>query len=152
MGGYQHYVRTDTNGIVIYGYTTGFELPDVDDILLPNESDRHFCYQLYNDRGQYRYKIVQGKMVERSQAELDAEWNARPPVPKTPEQQRIEALEEESTVAMLGLAEVYEQKETEVTNALLATAELYELLLDQQATIEQMQAEIDQLKVAANGV
>ncbi|MFD0712305.1 hypothetical protein [Paenibacillus sp. GCM10027626] len=73
------------------------------------------------------------------------------PTPTKSPQERLEALEEESTVTMLGLAQVYEEKETEVTNAMLATAEVYELLLQQQAVIEQMQVEIDQLKAAANG-
>lgn len=80
---YQHYVRVDANSIVVYGFTTGFEQPQPGDILLPNEDGRHFRIELRNERGQFRYKYIGGAMVDRTQTELDAEWDARPPAPET---------------------------------------------------------------------
>jgi len=98
----------------------------------------------------YMIRLTEEQDVRLGDIYEDGEWTRPdPPEPVEPSpslQDRVEALEEESTVTMLGLAEVYEQKETEVTNALLATAELYELLLQQQETIEQIQSEINQLK------
>jgi hypothetical protein len=81
MDGYKQYVRTDTNGIVILGFTSAFpEIATVQagDLLLTGQDGRHFQMQLTNDKGQYLYKVVSGQMVQRTQAELDTEWSARP--------------------------------------------------------------------------
>jgi hypothetical protein len=105
MGEYKHYIRTDVNGIVIYGFTTGFESPQNGDLLLPDQDGRHFTIQLTTERGQYKYKVVDGVMVLRTQQELDAEWTARPPAPKT----EIELMQEESTQMNLQIIDLFEQ-------------------------------------------
>lgn len=84
MNGYKHYIRTDQNGIVIKGFTDGFEQPIAGDLLLSGyEDERHFQLQLTNERGQYRFKVIEGTLVERTQSELDTEWASRPPAPPT---------------------------------------------------------------------
>lgn len=95
MDGYKHYIRTDSSGIVILGFTSAFPeiaTPQSGDLLLDGYDGRHFQIQLTNERGQFKYKVVNGEMVERTQMELDTEWSARPPVPKT----EVELLKEEN--------------------------------------------------------
>jgi hypothetical protein len=86
MSEYQHYIRKDSNGIVIRGYTSAFEEPQAGDLLLPDQDGRHFTIQLTTERGQFKYKVVDGVMALRMQQELDAEWNARPAEPPTAEE------------------------------------------------------------------
>ena len=100
MDEYKHYIRTDEIGLVIYGFTTGFEQPQAGDLLVSGQDGRHFTIQLTNERGQYLYKIVNGAMTARTQAELDEEWNARPTQPSLEE--RLQAAEDALT-ALLGL-------------------------------------------------
>ncbi|MDG0791915.1 hypothetical protein OMP38_14440 [Cohnella ginsengisoli] len=91
MDGYNIYIRLGANGIIQQGFTSAFEESQNGDILIQEGGPRHFSQVwpelLTNDRGQYRYKWQDGQRVERSQAELDAEWNARPPAPPTLEDQ-----------------------------------------------------------------
>lgn len=101
MDVYEHYIRTDSNGIVVKGFTTGFEQPQQGDLLLSGKDERHFDIPLTNERGQYRYKIENGAMVERSQADLDGEWASRPAPPPSPDD-RIRALEDALLLMMLG--------------------------------------------------
>lgn len=93
MDGYKQYIRIDTNNIVIYGFSDGFEQPQVGDIQLQGEYGRHFQIQLMTDRSQYLYKLIDGVITPRTQIELDAEWAARPALEKSPEQKRIDQLE-----------------------------------------------------------
>ncbi|OXM17317.1 hypothetical protein [Paenibacillus herberti] len=94
MNDYQWYIRANVDGLVVLGYTTGFEQPQPGDIPVSGQSGRHFNIPLTNERGQPIYKIVNSNMVMRSQVELDEEWSARL-VPKTPDQLRIEQLEQQ---------------------------------------------------------
>lgn len=118
MDEYQHYLRVDDEGIVIHGFTTGFELPQEGDVLLEGERGRQFQLELTIKRGvssfQYLYKIHDGLLVQRSQQELDAEWAARPPAPET-DAQKIARLET-----------ALEAKDRENKNALF---EIYSMLL-----------------------
>lgn len=92
MDGYKHYIRIDANNIITYGFSNAFESPLEGDIPLQGEQGRHFTITLRNDRGQFKYKLVSGMFVERSQQELEEEWNARPPQPPTLEEQ-VQALQ-----------------------------------------------------------
>ena len=62
---------------------------------------------LMDDRGIYRYKLVDGKPVERTQEEMDADYAARPAPPPT-DKERITALEEENAVLLECLLEMSE--------------------------------------------
>jgi hypothetical protein len=110
MGEYQHYIRTDVNGVVILGFTTGFPeiaTPQPGDLLLPEYDVRQFQVELLTPipRSQFKYKVVDGVMVLRTQQELDAEWTARPPAPKT----EIELMQEETTQMNLQIIDLFEQ-------------------------------------------
>lgn len=67
MDGYNHYIRIDSNNIVIYGFSDAFEQPITGDIPLSGDNGRHFQIQLMTDTGQYKYKLVNGQMVDRTQ-------------------------------------------------------------------------------------
>lgn len=58
---------------------------------------------LMDERGLYRYKLAEGKVIPRTQAEIDADWAE--PVPQPSPDERIAALEEELLAAkiLLGL-------------------------------------------------
>lgn len=91
MSGYNHYIRVDQAGIIIYGFSSAFEDPKTDDICILQDGPRQFqevwTEPLTNERGQYRYKWIEGQRMERSADELDAEWAARPPAPPTVDDQ-----------------------------------------------------------------
>lgn len=91
MDDYKHYIRVE-NGIIIHGFSSAFEQPITGDIQLLGEFGRHFQQVLLTDRGQYKYKLVNSQMVERTQSELNAEWSERPPTPPTADQ-RLSDLE-----------------------------------------------------------
>lgn len=50
--------------------------------------------KLYDERGIYRYKLVDGQVVERTKEEMDADWVE--PEKKPTDQERIEALEKDN--------------------------------------------------------
>ena len=106
MDGYKLYIRTDEAGTIVRVFSSAFEEPQDGDILLTDEGPRHFHLYwpdpLMNERGQYRYKWIDGRRVERSQEELDAEWTARPPAPKTPEQERLDLIQKALDDLILG--------------------------------------------------
>jgi hypothetical protein len=105
MDGYKHYIRTNEAGEIIHGFSDAFEQPQDGDILVLENGPRHFHLAwpepLTNERGQYRFRWIDGQRVERSQAELDAEWAARPPGPPTHEQ-RMRATEDMLLEFLLG--------------------------------------------------
>lgn len=73
------------------GYTVG-NIRDFNDWVLIDEGsgDKYnLCQSNYLDkpimdnRGVYQYKLVNGKPVERTQKEMDDDYNNRPPAPPT---------------------------------------------------------------------
>lgn len=64
----------------------------------------YFDQPIITEGGAYRYKLVDGKPVERTQEEMDEECAALPPPPPS-DKERIAALEEELIAAkiLLGL-------------------------------------------------
>lgn len=68
------YAREDEKGIVIKLFSSVFEQPIDDDILIEEGNQEyhahvHLKYSLMDSEGKYNYKIVDGKMVERTQDE-----------------------------------------------------------------------------------
>ena len=59
---------------------------------------------LIDERGLYRYKLVYGKIVERTQDEIDADYT--PPQPPTTVEQRLTALESSTDDIILMLADM----------------------------------------------
>lgn len=156
MDGYNHYIRVDQAGTIVYGFSSAFEQPQYSDILIQENGPRHFSQvwsePLTNERGQYRFKWQDGQRLERSQAELDAEWAARPLVPPTTNE-RIAELEGESIQTMLAVAEVYETataadtaREEEAVNTMLGLAEAYDTIIQQQARIDALEARLTALE------
>lgn len=102
MDDYRHYIRI-ANGIIIHGFSDAFEQPVTGDIQLSGDFGRHFQLNLLTDRGQYKYKLANNQMVERTQAELDAEWAARP-VPPPTTQEEVVSLKSNMAKVLLTLA------------------------------------------------
>ncbi|WP_424765689.1 hypothetical protein [Paenibacillus sp. sgz302251] len=100
MDGYKHYIQTNEAGIIIHGFSSAFEQPKAGDLELSGQEGRHFQVPLLTDRMQYKYKITNGAMAERTQAELDDEWAARPHDPPS----EVETLRQElnEMTVMLG--------------------------------------------------
>lgn len=64
----------------------------------------YFDQPIMDDRGIYRYKLVEGAVVERSQEEMDADYI--PPVPVPDNNQRIADLEAAIAALEEGIASV----------------------------------------------
>jgi len=64
----------------------------------------YFDKPIMDERGIYRYKLEDGKPVERTQEEMDADYV--PPVQKPSEDERITALEQALTAIEEGIASV----------------------------------------------
>lgn len=104
MDSYTHYIRIDTNNIITHGFSDAFEQPITGDLPLSGDNGRHFQIQLMTDRGQFMYKLENGAMVARTQAELDLEWNSRPPAPKA----EIEIVKEENAKLNTQIIDLWE--------------------------------------------
>lgn len=101
MDEYIVYVRTDDAGRIVAVCSSAYPT-DTEDW---KEIDRgcghkyyhaqgnYFDNYLTDDRGIFRYKLEDGKPVERTQEEMDADYT--PPVPKPSDAERIAALEEQ---------------------------------------------------------
>lgn len=101
MEEYKHYIVVE-NGIVIDGYADWqTDKRREGEVQLTGSFQRQFQINLITDRMQYKYKIVNGQMTERTQAELDLEWAARP-TPPPPDNDRIKAVEDMLLEIMLG--------------------------------------------------
>lgn len=109
------YVLCDDSGRILRvdgGYSVR-NIKDVSEWILIDEGygDKYnLCQSNYFDkpikdmRGVYRYKLEDGKPVERTQEEMDADYAARPAPPPS-DKKRIAQLEEELKAAkiLLGL-------------------------------------------------
>ncbi|MDQ0873797.1 hypothetical protein QFZ77_002456 [Paenibacillus sp. V4I3] len=105
MNDYKHFIRIDSNNIVIDGYSDWQEdKRGTGEIQLSGEFSRHFQFQLMTSKGQFMYKLVNGAMTPRSQTELDAEWAARPPAIKT----EIEIVKEENAQQNTQIIDLWE--------------------------------------------
>lgn len=107
------YALTDSTGRIIHidgGYTLS-NIKDFTDWVLIDEGygDRYNLCQgnylpgpLMDERGIYRFKLVDGKPVERTQEEMDADYV--PPVEKVSSEERIESLETTTNDLILMMA------------------------------------------------
>ena len=108
---YQVYVKTDDKKRITAVNSSGF-LANADGWIQIDEGKgerfyhaqgNYFDKPIMDDRGIYRYKLKDGKAVERTQEEMDADYEE--PVPQPSDAERIAALEEELKAAkiLLGL-------------------------------------------------
>jgi hypothetical protein len=105
MDGYKHYIRTNEAGEIVHGFSDAFEQPQDGDILVLENGPRHFHEawpeSLTNERGQYRFRWIDGQCVAKARDELDAEWAQRLPEPPSLEE-RIKVTEDMILSMMLG--------------------------------------------------
>ena len=64
----------------------------------------YFPHPIMDERGVYRYKLVDGKPIERTQEEMDADYT--PPEQKPTTEQRVDALETTTDDIILMMAEL----------------------------------------------
>ena len=93
----KHYIITDEVGHVLRGFSDDFEQPDTNAICINEDGGRHFelngvINQPMTDyNGVPLYKFIDGQIVERTPAELEADKPIIVPIPTIEE--RTEALE-----------------------------------------------------------
>lgn len=94
----RHFITLDENGAIQRGFSDDFEQPDASAICINEDGGRHFELngvinpQLVDDNGTPLYKFDGGKVVERTQEELDADKPVIVPVPTIDE--RLAQVEE----------------------------------------------------------
>jgi len=93
----KHYIITDELGRILRGFSDDFKQPDANAICINEDSGRHFELNgvinppLIDMNGISLFKFDSGKVVARSQKELEADKPIIVPVPTIEE--RTEALE-----------------------------------------------------------
>ncbi|GIP53097.1 hypothetical protein J42TS3_21320 [Paenibacillus vini] len=68
MLGYKHFIRTDHGGKVLHGFSTAFESPSGNDIMVNGNAERHFPINVLNAAGEPIYEFIDGKMVAMEKA------------------------------------------------------------------------------------
>ena len=110
--GYDVYVKPDEAGIITAINSSAF-LSDTDGWVKIDHgvSDKfhhaqgnYFPKSIMDERGIYRYKLVDGKVVERTAEEMDAGYP--PPEQKPTTEQRVDALETTTDDIVLMLADM----------------------------------------------
>lgn len=104
---YKVYVKTDENGRITAINSSAFlssldgwtEIDSGKGDRFHHAQNNYFQFPIYDDRGIYRYKLVNGQPVERTQEEMDAEYV--PPVPDPDPTERLAALEEQLAAAKI---------------------------------------------------
>lgn len=80
----KHYIRIDANNCIIKGFSDAFEQPEVNDICINQEGDRHFELlgqvnpSLTTISGIHLYKYTDGAVTETTESERAAELAAMP--------------------------------------------------------------------------
>lgn len=105
-------VQTDEAGRVTAINSDAFVSGDSWTAIDEGEGDRYRHAQnnyllkpLTDERGVYRYKLVDGLVAQRTQAEMDADFDARPAPPPTTEE-RVNALESANDDLILMMADL----------------------------------------------
>ena len=110
--GYDVYVKPDEAGRITAINSSAF-LSDTDGWVKIDHgvSDKFHHAQgnyldgpLMDERGVYRYKMVDGKPIERTQEEMDADYT--PPEQRPTTEQRVDALETTTDDIILMMAEI----------------------------------------------
>lgn len=112
MKPYIVYVKTDDKNRIIAVNSSAFLRGTVGWIEIDSGyGDKHhhaqgnyFPQPIIDERGIYRYKLVDGKPVERTKEEMDADYT--PPEQKPTTEQRVDALETTTDDIILMMAEL----------------------------------------------
>lgn len=94
-------------------FSTVFEQPKTGDILVEEGDEEyhahvHLKYAEIDQMGCHNYKVVKGKIAKTTEEEKTAELAAREKPGMTPEQIKIEELQQQLTSTQLALTEIYE--------------------------------------------
>ena len=97
----KHYIRTDDRGVIIHGFSDAFEQPQSTDICINEQGGRQFRLDtkgtenppLRDMQGVALYKWGGEKIIERTEAERQADVVQPTPLQPTPEQ-RLNDVEE----------------------------------------------------------
>ena len=109
---YKVYIKVDQNGRIAAINSNAF-LSSIDEWIeidsgygdkYHHAQGNYFDKPIYDVRGICRYKLANGVPVERTQAEMDADWE--PPIPVPDQTARIEALEAAMHAIEEGIASV----------------------------------------------
>lgn len=94
----KHYVMVNNNGVILCGFSDDFEQPDTSAICINEDGGRHFELNgvvnppIMDEQCRYRYKLMDGAVVERTPEELaDDKLPVSEPTPTI--EQRTAALE-----------------------------------------------------------
>ena len=105
----KHYVTTDSARTILRGFSTDFEQPNDGDVCINEVGGRHFELNgvinppMMDYSGVPLYKLDGGKVVARTQEELDADKPAETPAIATPSiEARTSALESALLELILG--------------------------------------------------
>lgn len=109
---YNVMVQTDDAGRVTAINSNAFVSGDIWTKIDAGDGDRYHHAQnnylqkpLMDERGVYRYKLVDGMVTQRTRTEMDADFSARPAPPPTTEE-RIDALEATNDDLILMMADL----------------------------------------------
>ena len=69
---YRHYIRLNSQNEIIHAFSNAFEQPSETDILLMETEERHCQFQVMSEKyiGKYKYKYIDGEVIEKSEDEL----------------------------------------------------------------------------------
>jgi hypothetical protein len=69
---YKHYIRLNSQNEIIHAFSDAFNIPEEADILLEETEERHCQLQIMSEKyiGKYKYKYIDGKIIEKSEEEL----------------------------------------------------------------------------------
>jgi hypothetical protein len=62
---YKHYVRLDEDDVVIFGFSSAFEEPQENDIVIDENAPRQFLLDIITNDGQFKYLLDGNSLVER---------------------------------------------------------------------------------------
>ena len=109
---YKVYVKTDERGRITAINSDAFlssldgwlEIDSGTDIKHHHAQGNYLKKPLMDEKGLYRYKLEGGKVIERTQEEMDADYV--PPVQQPSEDERITAIEQAMTAIEEGIKSV----------------------------------------------
>lgn len=73
---YKHYIRINENYEIIHAFSSAFEDPLTNDILIKTTEERHFNLPLLYNDVIYKWKYIDGVFVEKKQEDLQALWKS----------------------------------------------------------------------------
>jgi len=69
---YKHYIRLNSQNEIIHAFSDAFNIPEEADILLEETEERHCQFKVMSEKyiGKYKYKYIDGEIIEKSEEEL----------------------------------------------------------------------------------